>query len=71
MLANDLKKGDRVTLKTGWGAVIMDNKKGNIRFAEVDGLYKELGSIYIWDIVGVELTPAQDKAMRTVKAFGF
>lgn len=28
----------------------MDNKKGDIRLAEVDGLVKEIGSIYAHDI---------------------
>ena len=29
---------------------MFDNKKGNIRMAEVDGFHKEIGSIYAWDI---------------------
>jgi fatty acid desaturase len=69
--ANDLKKGDRVQLQNGWRATIMDSKKGTIRFAEVEGFVTELGSIYIWDIVGVELTPKQVKARDRVKAAGF
>jgi preprotein translocase subunit YajC len=72
MLANDLKKGDRVHLNNGWRATIMDNKKGSIRFAQVEGFVTELGSIYVWDIAGVELTAAQEKARKVVKgAFGF
>lgn len=47
---NDLKKGTPITLKNGWAAIIMDNKKGDIRLAEVDGLVKEIGSIYAHDI---------------------
>ena len=50
MLANDLKKGDRVVLDNGWLATIEDNKKGNIRMATVEGFVTEMGSIYIWDI---------------------
>jgi hypothetical protein len=47
---NDLKKGTPITLRNGWAAIIMDNKKGDIRLAEVDGLAKEIGSIYAHDI---------------------
>lgn len=47
---NDLKKGTPITLKNGWAAVIMDNKKGDTRLAEVDGYFKEIGSIYARDI---------------------
>jgi hypothetical protein len=83
MLANELKKGDRVKLTSGWFATILDNKKGNIRFAEVEGLVKETGSIYIKDIVAcmqrggvdcherVELSTAQAKAAAAIKAAGF
>lgn len=52
MLANDLRKGDRVVLHNGWNATIKDNKKGNIRVATVEGFATETGSIYIWDIKG-------------------
>ena len=48
--SNDLKKGTPITLKCGWAAVIMDNKKGATRLAEVDGYFKEIGSIYANDI---------------------
>jgi hypothetical protein len=47
---NDLKKGTQIMLKNGWAAVIYDNKKGNTRLAEVDGIFKEIGSIYSHDI---------------------
>jgi hypothetical protein len=47
---NDLKKGTPITLRNGWAAIIMDNKKGDIRLAEVDGFAKEIGSIYAHDI---------------------
>jgi hypothetical protein len=47
---NSLKKGTPITLKNGWAAVIMDNMKGDIRMAEVDGYFKEIGSIYASDI---------------------
>jgi hypothetical protein len=48
--SNDLKKGTQIMLKSGFGAVLYDNKKGNIRLAEVDGIFKEIGSIYSHDI---------------------
>lgn len=75
MQANDIKKGDHLLLKNGWKAVMFDNKKGNIRMAEVDGLYKEIGSIYVWDIdcvkvgtewVSVDLTEKQIKAQQVI-----
>jgi hypothetical protein len=50
MKTNDLKKGDRVLLNNGWYATIADNKKGNIRMAEVEGLYTETGSVYSHEI---------------------
>jgi hypothetical protein len=47
---NDLKKGTQIMLKSGWAAVIYDNKKGSTRLAEVNGIFKEIGSIYSHDI---------------------
>ena len=70
MKTNEFKKGTRVLLRNGWYATIMDNKKGNIRMAEVEGFYTEVGSIYAHDIlraavggrwVPVDLTPDQIK----------
>lgn len=75
MQTNDLKKGDRVILRNGWYATIMDNKKGNTRFCDVEGFERELGSVYSHDIVAVVKpggqvriahTPAQEKLRRTV-----
>ena len=77
MRTNELKKGDRVRLANGWKAVIMDNKRGNIRLAEVHGLYTELGSIYAHDIevyygpdalYMIEHTPAQIKLRKLAGA---
>ena len=51
MKTNDLKKGARVRLSNGWYATLMDNKKGNIRLAEVEGNVTEIGSIYSHDIL--------------------
>jgi hypothetical protein len=52
ILANELKKGDRVLLRNGWEAVLLDNKKnGNTRLANVFGDFEEAGSVYTSDIV--------------------
>lgn len=83
MKTNDLKKGARVRLAgTGWYATIADNKKGNVRLADVEGLYREIGSVYAHDIEWaqvfdgtqmierwekVEHTPAQLKLKATVE----
>ena len=53
MKTNDLKKGMRVLLRNGWYATIMDNKRGNSRLAEVEGIVTEIGSVYAHDIVKV------------------
>ena len=75
IFANDLKKGTEIKLKSGWSAIIKDNKKGLIRMALVFGNYEELGSIYIFDIdqalVGgewcnVALTEAQAKQAEKI-----
>ena len=54
MKANDIKKGMNVLLKNGWYATMADNRKGNIRMAEVQGYVTETGSIYAADIDMVE-----------------
>lgn len=76
--SNDLKKGDKVRLKNGWDAVMIDNKRGNIRMAEVHGIHTEIGSIYAWDInyrieedgtgTLVKLTPKQEKDKEKIEA---
>jgi hypothetical protein len=67
---NEIKKGDRILQVNGWFGTMYDNKKGNIRMAEVEGLYTEIGSVYSHDIVAaqkdgvwhvVKHTDAQDK----------
>lgn len=59
---NELKKGARVQLRpngfsgpVGWFATITDNQKGTIRQAEVEGLYKEIGSVYAHDIMRAQV----------------
>lgn len=84
ILANDLKKGDLVTMKgTGWKARIESNKKGIIKDVFVWGFEAEYGSCYAWEIAGVtehlgqpvhltvELSPAQIKQMAAVRKAGF
>ena len=70
MVTNELKKGDRVLLANGWYATIADNAKGNIRVADVEGFFRETGSVYSHDIVSAFIcgvwvdivhTPAQIK----------
>jgi hypothetical protein len=50
LYSNDLKKGTQIILKNGFGAVLIDNKKGNVRYANVKGIFDEIGSIYSHDI---------------------
>jgi hypothetical protein len=51
ILSNELKKGDKIVMKgTMWQGTILDNKKGNIRLAEINGFHKDIGSIYVHDI---------------------
>jgi hypothetical protein len=75
MKTNDIKKGMRIVLNNGWKATMYDNARGNIRMAEVEGFYTEIGSIYAHDIAAVEvsgvwhpveLTPAQEKLANQV-----
>jgi len=83
MKTNDLKKGAKVILNNGWKATIMDNKKGNTRLAEVQGIYTEIGSIYAHDINSyfnenarlyyndIELTPDQLRLQNELNLMGF
>jgi hypothetical protein len=79
MKTNDLRKGDEVTLVSGWRAIVADNKKGNIRMCDVFGIYRELGSVYAHDIIfvkrdgrniAIEHTPQQNKLRETVRRAG-
>ena len=42
-----------VELNNGWFGVMADNMRGNTRMVDVDGLYREIGSVYSHDIVKV------------------
>ena len=52
MKTDDLEKGTMILLNNGWKAKLVDNRHGQIRYAEVYGDYTETGSIYSHDIVG-------------------
>ena len=80
---NNLKKGDVVRLThTNWRATIKDNMKGNIRMMDVEGLHREIGSVYVWDIrdviamggveldppTRIELTDRQNKARTAIES---
>ena len=51
MKTNDIKKGMVVKLNNGWFGIMADNMKGNTRMVDVDGMYREMGSVYSHDIV--------------------
>ena len=82
MKTNDLKKGTRVVLRSGFYATLLDNQRGNTRMADVEGICRESGSVYAHDIVlarevpnasvgsfvYVEHTPAQLKLRKMVEA---
>lgn len=79
MTTNDIRKGMRFKLANGWLATMKDNKRGNIRMAEVEGIHTEIGSVYAHDIIAVQkddvwhtvkLTESQKKHAQTVKALG-
>ena len=79
MTTNEIKKGMRFKLANGWWATMMDNKRGNIRMAEVEGLYKEVGSVYAHDIIAckvddvlhtIHLTDQQKTHAKTVEQLG-
>lgn len=79
MTTNEIKKGMRFKLANGWWATMMDNKRGNIRMAQVEGLYTEIGSVYAHDIISCEsagvlhtisLTDQQKSHAKTVEGLG-
>lgn len=69
----------RIRLANGWYATMMDNKRGNIRLAEVEGIVKEIGSIYAHDIISchnddvwhtIALTDKQVEHQKMVQQLG-
>jgi len=80
MKTNDLKKGARVQLRNGWYATVADNAKGQTRMCDVEGIVREMGSVYSHDIVRVstgdgfwieiEHTPVQLKLKAQVSKMG-
>jgi hypothetical protein len=78
MLTNELRKGARVQLRCGWFGTVADNARGTIRMVDVEGIYRETGSVYSHDIIracpqggaweDVQHTPAQLKLRHTVEA---
>lgn len=64
---NELKKGTRVKLANGWEAILADNRKGNIRLAQVFGIYTEYGSVYAHDIVKAQVNGEWVEVEHTAK----
>ena len=53
MRMDDIKKGRRVQLRNGWEGTMVDSRKGDTRRVEVEGDYREIGSVYAHDIACV------------------
>lgn len=53
--ADELRKGTWIQLSNGSFAILMDNEKGKKRFAEVQGKYVEIGSIFSSDIAKAKI----------------
>ena len=62
---NDIKKGTRFRLRNGWEATMKDNGRGNTRYAEVEGYYTEIGSVYAHDIVRVQINGVWEPVEHT------
>jgi len=50
MKTNDIKKGMVIQLNNGWYGIMADNMRGNTRMVDVDGMFREMGSVYSHDI---------------------
>ena len=80
MKTNDIKKGQRVQLRSGWQGTMDDNRKGDTRRVVVDGDYREIGDVYAHDIVNarnavgewelVEHTPEQHRMRQLAVELG-
>lgn len=78
MRANDLRKGDRVIMRDGTEATVLDNRKGQLRRLEIWG---DAGETYVHEIAyvlrdgtqpeAIELSAAQIKRANMIKAAGF
>ena len=53
MKTDDIKKGRRVQMRNGWEGTLVDTRKGDTRRVEVEGDYREIGSVYAHDIMYV------------------
>ncbi len=51
LTTNSIKKGMGVKLRNGWYGIMADNMRGNTRMVDVDGMYREMGSVYSHDII--------------------
>ncbi len=60
LTTNELKKGQRIILRNKWKATLMDNARGNTRIADVEGDYREMGSIYSHDIMFYTNSPGEE-----------
>ena len=85
MKTNDIKKGMKIRTKqlgTPISGTMEDNLKGNTRLIKTNGseigMFDEYGSVYVWDIVEVEvdgiwerveLTDKQKKAEQKISNF--
>lgn len=67
MKTSEIKKGMRILLSNGWYGTMMDNMRGTTRLAEVEGYYTEVGSVYSYDIVAVEVNGQFQKVDYTEK----
>lgn len=73
-----VKKGARIRLRSGWCATVLDNRcRQHTRLCDVEGLYREIGSVYTTNILQVERdgqwlmvehTPAQLKTRAARQA---
>ena len=65
---NKIRKGWLIKMKNGCTAVMMDNRKGNIRSVrntKDNGCDDVIGSVYVWNIVSAQETP--DSEWKTIK----
>lgn len=65
MKTNEIKKGMRVQLRNGWFGTMADNMRGNTRMVDVEGFYRETGSVYAHDIVMVETAKGFESVEHT------